>query len=190
MQVYRLKNDVNRYQYFLPAKTGEELVLVMDCTSRFATWNPPEVFIYEPLSIRGDFFQFLSGTLITSPLATETLRGFLEMAGELLPIYHDNEVYSLLNVTTCINCLNQEQTEWRYDSTRTMRTTPKKYVFHPDRFAESRIFKIPETYRGELFVVEYEAGEDDEFRTLVEQHHLRGLLFEKVWSSDEVLPAQ
>lgn len=184
MRVYRLKNDVNRYQYFLPAKNEEWQLLVMDCTSRSATWSSPEVFIYKPLSTRGHFFQFSIGIMITNPIATEVLREHLEMAGELLPIFYENETYSLLNVTTCINCLDQERTEWRYDPTKTIRTTPKKYVFHSDRFAESRIFKIPETHRAELFVVEYESGGEDEFRTVVEQHHLQGLLFEEVWSSE------
>ncbi len=181
MRVYRIRSDGNRYQYFLSEREEDWEKLEMDCVPQIETWSPPPVFIYKPKLRQGDFYNFGSGILITSPRATEALRTHLEMAGELLPLPHADQTYTLLNVLECINCLDQERTEWVYGQTTGARIGIKKYVFHPDRFSESRLFKIPETSKSEILVVEWNEESEDEFRNAVEAAQLKGLLFEQLW---------
>ena len=182
MRVYRLRNDVNAYQYFLPEDDADWALLEGDCRPKIATWKPPPVFVYMPRLEAGDFYQFGGGILIATPRATDALRGFFEEAGELLPLPYQGEEYTLLNVTECIDCLDQRRTEWHYADTG-QRLYPKRYVFHRDCFTESALFKIPETHRGEILIIEggHEVGE---FRHAVEEAGLKGLTFEELWCDE------
>jgi len=179
MQVFRLKSDVNHYQYFLTEERTLGEQLLTDCSRREDTWVPPKVFIYMPLLRKGDLFNFSGGSLIFSPSATEKLRMHLEMAGELLPLPYQGETHTLLNVTECINCLDQEKTEWvtAPDGTRLW---PGRYVFHPGRLSESDIFKIPETYRAEVLVVDRD--DDEGFVAALKEHDIQGYILELLWS--------
>ncbi|MGE5265212.1 MAG: hypothetical protein ACM3S0_17675 [Acidobacteriota bacterium] len=103
------------------------------------------------------------------------------MAGELLPLPYEGEEYTVRNVLECINCLDQKKTEWVYGQTTGERIEIKKYAFHRNRFSESRIFKIPETSKAEVLVVEWKEDSSDEFKYAVEEAGLRGLLFQTIW---------
>lgn len=183
MKVYRLRNDVNHYQYFLPEEDYDPLSLLMDCSPRLETWVPPGVFIYEPLHKPGAMYNFGASAPIFSPHATEILRDFLEMAGELLPLPYEGEIYTLLNVTECINCLDQKRSEWHYNSSGERFGGPKRYVFYPTRFSESLIFKIPETHRGEVLLLDREDGEG--FLDVVQAHGLEGFGLDLLWTYPE-----
>lgn len=182
IKVFRLRTNVNEYQYFLPERREDEATLWMDCSSRSSDWSAPPVFVYKPLHKKGDFYNFNSSTLITSTKATQVLYPYLERAGELLPLSYDNELFTVLNVTECINCLHQDKTEWVKSKEGKDKLWIKNYVFHPDRFSESDIFKIPETCKSEILVVEGLKDPKDEFRHIVESASLQGLVFEEIWS--------
>ena len=182
LRVYRVRQDIERYQYFLRAD-DEPFILEPDCKPRAATWTPPPVFVYEPLLEDGDFYQFGDSILIASPRATEVLRGFFEEAGELLPLPHEGTQYTLLNVTLCINCLDHERSAWLRTKAG-QRVYPTRYAFHRNRFDESALFKIPETHPGEILLVEGLREPEEEFRHVVEQAGLRGLRFEELWHED------
>jgi hypothetical protein len=182
IRVYRIRSDVNHYQYFLPENDEELPKLRMDCVPRAENWSPPPVFVYEPLHKKGDFYNFNSSSLITSPKATQALYPYLEIAGELLSLPYKDEVYTLLNVTECINCLDQQRTEWVKGKDKGDNLFIKSYAFYPDRFSESDIFKIPETCLSEILVVEGLKDQKDEFRYVVESAGLQGLIFEEIWN--------
>jgi hypothetical protein len=184
MRVYRVRLDVNRYQFFLTERDEDALTLLMDCTPKEDVWVPPPVFVYQPTLQAGDFYQFGGSLLITSRRATEVLEEFLEMAGELLPLPFGGEVYTVLNVTECINCLDHERTQWRLGPLTGERPGPQQYAFHPDRFSESPLFKIPETRRAEILLVEGFRDPEEEFRYVVMQAGLKGLVFEQLWDSE------
>lgn len=184
MRVYRITSDED-YQYFLTEDEHRSLDLWMDCTPRRATWDPPPVFIYKPLLKRGDFFNFGGDKLILSPRAAELLRWHLEDAGELLPVPFEGETYTLLNVTECINCLDTARTEFRVrNSTRIF--PPLLYVFHPDRFPESDIFKIPETHKAEVLVVERDP--EDGFLADLKRFGIQGYKLTLLWDSETPTP--
>jgi hypothetical protein len=184
MRVYRIQNDVNHYQYFLTEDEADCEKLVMDCTPRAESWVPPRVFVYMPRHKTGDFYQFGSSALITSPRATEVLRTHLEMAGELLPLPYEGQVFTVLNVTECINCLDQDETQWIYGESTGDKLHVAKYVFHTNRFSESEIFKLPETCKGEVLLAEGLHDPEEEFRYLVHQNGLEGLTFEEIWCDE------
>lgn len=181
-KVYKIK-QASGYQYFLPENQAEWDVLEGRCKPKAATWEPPSVFVFEPFLKEGDFYQFGNSKLIASPRATKALLGHFQIAGELLPLPHEGTEYTLLNVTECINSLHQERTEWHFYETGE-RGLIAKYAFHPDRFTESTIFKIPEMNSTEILVVEGLHDPEDEFRYAVERAELKGLLFEELWSDE------
>ena len=114
------------------------------------------------------------------------LRGFLEMSGELLPLPYKGEEYTLLNVTECIDCLDQDKCEWLLNKDTGERIYPLKYVFRPGWFTESPLFKIPETCKGEVLLIEGMRDADREFRAVVKRNGLKGMLFDELlWSDDE-----
>ncbi len=180
-KVYRIVTDVNHYQYFFAEHEEEEVKLLTDCIPRATTWEPPSVYVYNPRHKAGDFYSFHGCSLITNPRATAVLASFLEMAGELLPLPYNGQEYSLLNITECINCRDRERTTWLKDETGA-NVLPVQYVFHRNRFAESRLFKIPETYGGEILVVDLDQDPDEEFKSAVELAELEGLCFHELWS--------
>ncbi len=183
MRVYRIWNDSNHYQSFLPEQEEDWQKLDMDCTPKAEIWVPPLVYVHMPKLKEGDFYNSGRGILIPSPRATAALRMHLEMAGELLPLPYKGQEFTVLNVTECINCLDQEKTEWIYGQTTGAKIGIKTYVFHRNRFSESRIFKIPETHKSEILVVEWVEGTEDEFKYTVESAGLKGLIFEKIWEA-------
>jgi hypothetical protein len=57
-------------------------------------------------------------------------------------------------------------------------------VFHRNRFSESRLFKIPETYAGEILAIDLDQDPDEEFKSVVELAGLEGLDFVELWSDE------
>ena len=176
MKIFRVKADVNNYQWIMPDVPESALVnFRFDCTPRLQNWKPPEVFAFNPLKEEGDFLHFGSDVLLASPKATEIVRTFFEMAGELLPIFYADKEYTLLNVLECVNAL---------DNKRTKKTTwITKYYFHANRFSESPIFKIPEE-TGSVLTLERNGCPECEFKACVEANNLTGLIFEEIWGSE------
>jgi hypothetical protein len=181
ISVFRIKNNVNIYQYFLTEIEEEARLLRTNGLSREHSWVPPSVFVYKPQLEIGNFFNFNSDALIADQKATEVLRSFFMESGELLPLPYKGINYTLLNVTECINCLDHDETRWTYDTENKIPLIINKYVFYKNRFPESCIFKIPETAKSELFVVNGLRDTEDEFITKVVESGLKGLYFEKVW---------
>lgn len=183
MKVYRLRSDVNSYQYFLPAHDEDIGKLNTECQPLLDRWHPPQVYVYEPLHKPGDLYNFYLDTPIFSPRASEVLRSHMEMSGELLPLPYKDQIYTLLNVLVCINCLDEERTQWAVQDG--VKLWPQKYVFHPNRFSESYIFKIPETYRAEVLIVDWEDDDEDGFVDALVEHQIVGYQLDYLWSSEE-----
>lgn len=185
MQVYEIIPDVDRYQYLVPDDDDAwDEILVFDGTSKIDTWEPPKVRIYNPRAIKGDFYDLSCGGFVLTPHATEILRTECEIAGELLPIYVNNEEHFLLNILECINCLDHDKTKWIYGKTTGKPIEIEKYVFMENMFSEASIFKIPETCRGECLVVTGRKNEEDEFKHIIESNNLKGLDFKLLWEKE------
>jgi hypothetical protein len=92
-------------------------------------------------------------------------------------------MFTILNVTECIDCLDHEKVVWKYDKLTKSPIIIEKYAFHNNRFTESCIFKIPETSSGEVLLVEGLRDQQSEFRKVLENYDLKGLTFELLWES-------
>jgi hypothetical protein len=108
----------------------------------------------------------------------------------MLPLPYEGEILQVINVTECINVLDQEHTLWKINQKSGVKVWIESYAFHSRRFSESSLFKIPETCNGEIFAIERCGDPECEFKARVEQAGLTGLIFEKVWSDGEPIPAR
>ena len=88
MNIYRIGNDVDQYQFIIAEKEEDDFKLATSCTSMIENWIPPPVSIYDPNLKPGDFYQFSMDILITNKRATIILKEFLEESGELLQLPH------------------------------------------------------------------------------------------------------
>lgn len=179
MRVYRIENDVNHFQYFLPQRSEDVSPLLTDCTPKGTNWISPPVYIYKPRKKAGDFYNFDWNAVITSPRATVALYSHLSEAGELLPLFYRGDQFAFLNVLQCVDCLDLHLSE-RQPGHYT------KYVFRSDQLAQmqSTIFKIPQTRQSEVLVVEGLRDPEEEFRYTVEMAGLQGLLFTELWHGE------
>jgi hypothetical protein len=183
MIIYRVRPDL-KYQYFLLEDDSLLLseMLNFDGTPTADKWVAPAVYILEPKLKIGHFPSLFSkAALVVDEVALESLRGLLEMSGELLPLPHEDKLYHVVNVTGCFNVLDARHTKWRYEKGR---PPIDKYVFHRKRLTQTPLFKIPETCRSELLTCEGIDDPEHEFKGRVEQLGLKGLIFEELWSSE------
>jgi hypothetical protein len=178
MKVYRFYANTNRYQYFMPQPLSDRGMLITNCRSRAASWQPPSLDLQEPTHPRGDFFEFYKGSPILSARAVDRLRQFLMPAGELLPLPYAGETFYLFNVVPCIDCLDAEATEWRLQFNK--RLWPDKYVFTAPKFGPNYLFKIPQTCRAEVLVLDREDGRG--FVEALTEHELLGYTLDLLWS--------
>lgn len=148
-------------------------------------WSMIELFIDNPKYPRPDFYGFGVVNFVCSSKAYEFAGETLEMSGELLPVSVEDEPgeFFIYNVTNCINVIDKKKSVWRaLDKAGTYKEL-QTMVFHPERFGEETIFKIPEDGGVGIYCLERSGDPDDgEFKALVENHELLGLSFDLVWS--------
>lgn len=181
-RVFRLRNNVNDYQSFIIEPASEWRRLHMDGTPKASEWVPPSVTLVNDFHKAGSFYQSGNDHLITSPHATEILRPFLEIAGELLPLPYGGKTYTVLNVTPCTDCLNRRKTEWVYGVTTGKVIGVQKYVFRKSKLPRSPLFKIPDWPTPVLVVERPDDPPELNFKYVVETK-LEGLMFELLWES-------
>jgi len=187
MRVYKIELDVNQCQYFLVEDKSlfRSELLKFDGTKMGAAWRPPAVYSYQPQLKACDFWSFqLLAAFATPPRVTKDLELFLSIAGELLPLPYKGEQFSVLNVTECVNCLDEQRSEWVYGKKTGKPIRIAKYAFHRDRMPESSIFKIPQTARADILCYEGLKDPVDEFKPTVEKRGLTGIKFRELWQSD------
>ena len=186
MRIYRVKCDVNNYQSFHLEKPDEwDLETgTFDGRPRSSEWCDPGVYVLHPKLKRGNFFSLGGsvGTFIVDVSTARELGDLLERSGELLPLTHKGEQFYVVNVTECINVLDDENTEWVYGRTTGAKIDIKRYAFHANRLTETPLFKIPETCRAEILTFEGLKAPEDEFKFRVESSGLTGLIFDELWS--------
>ncbi len=191
VNIYRIRLDVNNYQalYVDDDKWhGDVLSLfTFDGMPRISNWAAPPVFILDPKLKRGNFLSFQlmgGGAFIADAKAVSATQEFFEMAGEMLPLPYEDEMFQVINITECINVLDQKGTKWHVHEKSGTKIYIESYAFHPRRFTESSLFKIPETCKTHIYTLERCGDPECEFKARVEQAGLTGLIFEKVWSDE------
>lgn len=187
MMVYEIIPDINRYQSFLFDYPDDHPFWksdagVFDCVPKGSSWSP-SVYIEHPKLKRGNIFA-LGLTLVFDAHATDTLRTLLEMSGELLSLTYKGEKFTVLNVTECVDALDDAKTKWVYGKSTGAKIKIEQYAFHRHRLPEVPLFKIPETSKSHILTIEGMKEPQDEFKPSIERLGLTGLTFKKIWSSE------
>lgn len=183
MKVYEVNYDYD-FQSFVVKTDGlwKDGTLSFEAQPKAENWQRLEAITEDPHRPESDFINFIPGALLLgSAIEHMDIFSFCEMAGELLPVANNGREYQLLNVLECINCLDQEKTEWKYTKSSGKRMRILKYAFNKSMFPESSVFKIPENIASRIFTYEGLKDPEDEFKPTVEKLGLTGLNFELVW---------
>jgi hypothetical protein len=148
-------------------------------TRRIASWNPLSLRPYKPGLPRGNFMYLWSLNFLVDEYALNLLRPLLRSCCEFLPLApYEGQVFFLLNVLDCIDCLDKENTTW------TSSKMIDEYSFNAHELPPGTLFKIPED-RGALeLTASGVATGGTEFKSIVEHEGLTGLEFEEVWSEE------
>lgn len=184
-KIYEVEPLVDLYQQIVPDDSAvlNSGGIVMDATPARDGWTPPKVRIINEQLKGGDFYGFTPGTLVMREQVASQLLSFLEAAGEVLPLSCSSVPLAMLNVTECLNCLDEEGCEWVYGKSSGKPIRITKYSFREDLLPESTIFKLPRFRKGRIYVSEGRKEPNDEFKYAVEKIGLEGLSFKLVWQS-------
>lgn len=193
VSVYKLVVESNRYQSIVPenddAKWGAG-GLEFAGKQLGDVWRSPGFRIYDPEIERGDFLGIGPGAIAVSLPTPEQFLSMYEIAGELLPVGENLPELFILNVTSAADCLNYDQSDWvRGKSGSAIRA--RKLAFKKQLIPKSSIFKIvtrphhPQYVKTTLFTHVGIGDHENDFKYQVEQHGLRGLRFEHMWTSEK-----
>ncbi len=175
MTVYKITTASNDHQRLVAEDDAIWKHVRFDCSPR-KDWIPPKVRIFDPTKPKGDFLSFASGSLTVRSEKLELVRSSFEMAGETLLLDGQNERYWCLNILTCVNCVDEEASEWLIDPKSGKRITLKKPVFRRGFLATSSIFKVPQQ-PGSVYVWD---DENEGFFFEYQSNKMTGLRFDPI----------
>lgn len=145
-------------------------------------------YIKDPVNTtEGEFYNFYPGVLVfNNQVRDSSLGEIMNHSGEELAAKLDDGKKDLtfLNCISSYNCLDKEKSKLLYtfvDGEKHI-TGVSEYSFLPNRFGDSCLFKIPENYRTNLFVVTGEGEKEDDFYYQYHKQGFTGLKFEEIWS--------
>ena|SRR5215218_5233707 len=185
MKVFKVDFDVDRFQSLATQEDGYwvELEQPFECKPMLDKWKPPKMYLDNPAAPAPDLWYVgIEATVAATAKAFEHVQTQFEMAGECLPLPAEGQQFTLLNVTECVNCLDHERSKFLAGRSG-RKLMPLKFAFHKNRFEESSIFKIPEM-RSIILCLERDGDPELELKAAVEEHDLKGLTFEQLWTSD------
>ncbi len=186
MKVFKIKPDFGFQSFFSSDPNGPESSVPGPFPSgkpMLSTWTPLPMYVHKPMLERGNFAHFwgCSGKLIIDSRVREALGVILAGTCELLPLLpYKGEVFHVMNVLECVDCLDEKKTRWRIGKSTGKKIGIDEYHFAPDRFSKSTLFMLPKG-AAPLTVTGLGAPES-EFKTIVEREGLTGLKFEEIWS--------
>jgi hypothetical protein len=182
MGVYRIREDVNRYEWLNLAnfdEVWESVYQKFDDSPMKESWPPLYVEGYreeddETECLSGDFphVSGLSAGIVLSKHAVDVLGPLLFGSGELLPLHYLGADLFFFNVTCLADVLNFDESDIVYFQTGRIMTV-RRYVFDADKIPSNDVFQIAQIPLGDTFVSE-------NFKVMVEENELEGLLFQPV----------
>lgn len=176
MKIWKMRFELDKYNYLIPVKpfTVDE-IWDFDGHSLLDTWEPRKFKLAkknrQELS-DAPGFEFL----ILSPRAYDVLQNVMGKSIEVLDVLYDNEKYYGINILSVLDVLDYGKSEYETFSNSDKIMAIDKYCFKITKeLKQNHIFKIKE--EKHYFVSE-------EFKTVVEENHLKGFKFQLVWQSD------
>jgi len=149
-------------------------------------WSPPLMRSLYPLRPEPDFWHVStnSGAFAAGPRAMEVTQGFLDRAGQLLPLPYNGQELMICNILECVDCIDKERSEWNLHPITKERLSPSWPFFDEFYTPGSTLFKIPQDPTV-IYVWELCHDPDSEFKACVEENKLTGFIFQPVWSSEQ-----
>jgi hypothetical protein len=202
MKIYKVKYDDTggeeiRYQTLYLSKRGfkDDLEIGEYLRKHFKfagvpikDWHPPEMRSPYPLHIAPDFWSLdtNTGAFAAGSKAMEIreLNNIFLDAGQLLPLPFKGEELTICNILECVDCIDEEKTEWHLEARTKKRLSPKRPFFVERELPHSSLFKIYQDPR-QIYVWERNRDPECEFKACVEANKLTGLKFEPMWSEEE-----
>ncbi len=189
MNIFKIRPDYSRHS-LTPADPAFSGDLSKFRLQRMRpNWKNRTFYIHDPLRTKEtDFYHVHIGALAFNKRVYESdLSEELERCGEILPATREDtrEEFYILNPLACYNCLNRDKSNLRTTPDGKVIVQVYKYFFHLERSGGESIFKIPETYQGEIFVSSGHVAPSDEFFHQYHAGGFTGLNFEKVWSEQQ-----
>lgn len=186
VRIFEVRTNGVEYQGFLPEDPdvwdGNELVF--DGYPKERDWSPPDVYVRYPLLAKGDFAHISEGAFAASKKAVEELGDLLDVCAELLPLPHKSDLYYVVNVTTCVDVLDDSATVWRVSEASGKRLSIERYAFIESKLAGvGPLFKIPQTRSTRLMTAVGLREPEEEFMHRVRKAGLTGLRFTELWTS-------
>lgn len=182
MRIWKLDCDVNTYENL--AWGANEFEIDLDFIHSFIGVSKEKNWI--PLHLKrmhGDReFSNTPGLSAHIPVfdkkAVDVVREYLIGNAEILPIFCEDKEFFIINVTSVLDCIDYESSEYKTfrDGVRIMRFV--KYAFIEDKIKNVHLFKIKDEPVRRPFV-------SDAFRKKILDSDLIGFEFELVWDSDE-----
>lgn len=195
LTIYRIEPD---FAYWRLLPSDPNLYKIGDCFAlkeMGPTWPKPSFYIKDPVRQKqGDFVSAVGGGLtFRSSVLHTPVGGILGSSGELLEatLEETGEQLLILNPMVCYNCFDRSKAEFRTTPDGTVFVQIFKYAFHRDRIGLNTLFKIPETFRIDIYTSVEHDGEPDEdcpadnFYAHYHASGLTGLRFEKIWTSGQ-----
>jgi hypothetical protein len=156
-------------------------------------WVPPKMKSYHPMREVPDFWSLdvCCGAFAVSEKAmkVDELERLLIRAGQLLPLPYKNETMTIFNILECVDCVDENKTEFRPSASSPMGKRSERPFFVADDLPESSLFKIPYD-PTKIYTWEQDGDNpEDEFKACVELNKLKGLKFELIWTeADGIIP--
>lgn len=169
-------------QWLVPVDSDDFDVLRFDGRPRSNVWTPVRMrrITRDGTGAQGkesDFPPCSGGEmLIVSRAARDWLRPELERHGELLPLHCDDGQFWAVNVTTIVDALDEDATDFVRSPSSGRIIWVERPVFKPSILTGLSVFKVPQTPKGLIYFT-------DRFVELVRMSGLKGLDFERVWAA-------
>lgn len=171
MPLYRLVTDVDRYDVALPPRAAGRPFLRFDGRPLAAEWEPFDAEL-DRSGKRGNFLGFSTHVPVVDEKAWDALRPLIGPHVEALEMRLEGEPIHALNVTTVLDCLDEERSEiQRYDHGAIMDVT--RWVFRDGCLGDTPIFKQKGLEMADVFV-------SDAFRHAADAAGLKGARYVKL----------
>lgn len=181
MATWIITRDTSRYRTLILSDTKKLKVLSMlkKPTEVKTDWRPLEVEYsvdeYEKNELIGDFPGLYYYPAL-SEKGIETLSPLIASQTEFLPLKCNGVAYYIVHIINVVTCLDHAQSEIVYHRKKNIPIGVEKYFFDCEQLREQHIFRLQEDRLVNVFV-------SDKFKSLVEEHNLKGFVFEKIDSN-------
>ena len=182
MKIWKLDAVGEKYDYLIPANGYDiEEIYTYDGRSHKDEWNGRKVIpdVVRKKPNLGDITECL-GIPVFSKNAIEKLYDLIKDDVEFLPLDCDEGDFSMINVTTVLDAIDYEKSDFERFKSSGRIMYFEKYVFREDVVKGHNIFKIVDENLNPVFV-------SDDFVKAVRKNRLKGFRFAFKWDSEAPL---